>query len=497
MSSEIELKLLLPGMSARSVLQTLDHHPALARKRRREQWLTNIYFDTPEHTLRQARAALRLRHVAESAGKRSGGSWVQTFKTAGTSHGGLSERGEWESPISGAALDPLALAATPWQAIDRDGRLLATLAPVFETRCHRTTWLIRRRNGTQMEVALDVGDIVAGDRHEPMLELELELVAGDPNELFQLAQTLAKHLPLLPCDASKAERGYALAAGQPHPPVRARMTRLSAHTSPLEAARQTMGDMLEQLTRNATGLLHRDDPELVHQARVAWRRWRSALRLFSPWLPQPPDRKPLAPLLQALGQLRDLDVARVETLPFWLPAFAGSDKARRQVANAAIHRLDQACAEQRNAVRLALGHPETGQTLLNMAMWLHNLTRTSGEDSGKAAAQRTWARERVDKLQRRLAQAVDAARQPDADETLGHEARLLAKRTRYSVEALQGLLPKDKSRQWLRKATDVQTSIGLERDLEQAVNILQALKIDPTLVAFLRGVCAARHAHEN
>jgi CHAD domain-containing protein len=103
----------------------------------------------------------------------------------------------------------------------------------------------------------------------------------------------------------------------------------------------------------------------------------------------------------------------------------------------------------------------------------------------------------VDKLQRRLAQAVDAARQPDADETLGHEARLLAKRTRYSVEALQGLLPKDKSRQWLRKATDVQTSIGLERDLEQAVNILQALKIDPTLVAFLRGVCAARHAHGN
>ena len=60
-----------------------------------------------------------------------------------------------------------------------------------------------------------------------------------------------------------------------------------------------------------------DAPEVVHQARVGWRRLRSLARLFAPaCAARPaPAAAALAPLLQSLGHLRDLDVARTQTLP--------------------------------------------------------------------------------------------------------------------------------------------------------------------------------------
>ncbi|GAB3187031.1 CYTH and CHAD domain-containing protein [Hydrogenophaga aquatica] len=493
MPSEIELKLLLPGADARTIVQTLTRHPSLARRPRQEQWLTNVYFDTPQQTLRQQRCALRLRHVAQKPGAAQRGQWLQTFKTAGVSQGGLSQRGEWETAVTGKALDFQALAATPLAAMGDEHSLLAALSPCFETRCHRTTWLVRRRDGTAMEVALDVGEIVAGGRTEPLLELELELLAGQPDALFDLAESLARNVAVLPCDISKAERGYALAAGSQHAPARARPGQLSGGIQPVDAARLTMGEMLEQFTRNLSGLLHSDAPELVHQARVAWRRWRSASRLFRPWLPPTPDRSGLASLLTTLGRLRDRDVARTETLPSWAPSFADGDSARQELVQTCLAQLDQACAGEREAARRALATPATGLALLALTRWLHALKGEKTPDRRTSAKARPdWARERMDKLQRRLKHALDAARQHGASDALGHDARLLAKRTRYSIEALQGLLPRGKARHWLREASDAQLSIGAERDLQQAVVLLQGLAADNTLIAFLQGVAAGR-----
>ena len=55
--------------------------------------LRSIYLDTPEHALKQAGIALRLR--------RDGRRWIQTVKTARQLHGGLSQAGELESPAPG------------------------------------------------------------------------------------------------------------------------------------------------------------------------------------------------------------------------------------------------------------------------------------------------------------------------------------------------------------------------------------------------------------
>lgn len=487
MPSEIELKLLLPGANPKTIAQTLARHPALARRPRQEKWLTNIYFDTPEQALRQQRSALRLRHVADKPGGH--GEWLQTFKTAGTSQGGLSQRGEWETPVAGRALDLNALEETPFHALLADDTPAASLAPCFETHCHRTTWLVRKRDGSTIEVALDIGKIIAGQQQEPMLELELELLTGPVDALFELAQSLARHIAVLPSDASKAERGYALAAGHIHSATRARLESLAPGTPPIFAASQTMTGMYDQFTRNLAALLHSDEPEVVHQARVAWRRWRSALRFFRPWLPAEPDRAGLSPLLGSLGRLRDLDVARAETLPRWADAYIAGNAGRRKNVTSAQAMLDRACQEARQMARLALATPSTGQVLLAHAAWLYTL-RQPASATRKSKKQSTWARERMDKLQRRLAQAMDAARQPAATEEMGHAARLLAKRTRYNIEALQGLLPRDKAKRWLKEATTTQLLIGAQRDLQQAAVVLEQLGAEESLVAFLRGAAA-------
>lgn len=506
MAAEIELKLLVSGVEASRAQEALNKLPVLAKAQRDEQWLVNRYFDTPDLALREARCALRVRRVSSEPDtaphrgrqRKSSGTppvWLQTFKTAGVSQGGLSQRGEWETAVSGAELDPAALMQTPWAAMDPEGQRLQQLAVCFETHCQRTTWLVRTRDGSVIEVALDQGVILAGDAREPMLELELELLAGTPAGLFALAQSIGKRLALLPCDISKAERGYALAAGQASAAARARPLRLSVEMTPPQAAQAAMGEMLDQLTRNLCRLLHFEEPELVHQARVAWRRWRSALRLFRPWLNQAPEHGPLRRLFEHLGRLRDLDVCATETLPHWAEAYTGQQPERAAEVQSAMALLASARQSERAALRAELTQPATGLALLALAQWLYELTALTpaAEVDGKATPRPSaWALERMNKLHRRLLRTLQAAEEPGAPEALGHEARLLAKRTRYSLEALSGIMPAKKARRWSREATDIQTRIGADRDLVQAAHLLREHQAPDALVAFLEGVAAGR-----
>lgn len=496
--TEVELKLLLPGADAATLEQTLASLPALAGCPLQRQWLWNRYYDTATQDLRRQRSALRLRCVSSQPWPEHdpvqppAGEWIQTFKTAGVSQGGLSRRGEWESAVASGQLDQAALDATPWKDLDPKGELFAQLQPCFDTRCRRSTWLLQLDDGSRIEVALDVGAIAAAGQQLPLLELELELQAGMPEALFGLAQQIAASVALLPCDASKAERGYGLAQGVLHAPARARAVHLSAKASPLAAAQLAMGGMLEQFTRNLAGLLHADDPELVHQARVAWRRWRSTERLFRPWLASLPARTALRPLLDTLGRLRDLDVACTETLPAWLDAYAAGDGKRHSQAERTLARLQLAAQSQRHMTRQLLAQPASGQGLLQLAHWLHELGREAEPDEGRRKGERDWARERSARLLRRLRQAIEASAAEDASEAQQHRTRLLAKRVRYGVETLHDLLPARKAGRWVRQASQLQTRLGAERDLLRAIALLREIGEEGGLTDFLRGVAAAQ-----
>ncbi|MFC3285741.1 CYTH domain-containing protein [Litchfieldella rifensis] len=199
MSQEIELKLAL----ADSGPQRLASHPLLADRAPRITRLRNTYFDTPEATLEQAKVALRIRHTPCVR--------LQTLKTSGEGRGGLSIRGEWEWPIDGDELDLKGLAELPPMR-DLGPETFVRLAPRFVTDFQRQTWDLEVA-GSRIELALDSGEIRAGERQAAINEIELELKDGPSEPLWNVAEQLAQRVPLRPANTSKAARGSALLAG--------------------------------------------------------------------------------------------------------------------------------------------------------------------------------------------------------------------------------------------------------------------------------------------
>ena len=203
MQKETEIKL----RASRETLLALREHPLL-KKRNKSGWsrpeLFNQYYDTADRALAQARVALRLR--------RDGEQFIQTLKSRGQSVAGLSERNEWDWHLDKAKLDTKKLGDDCWPAslADLDKK---TLKPVFTTDFVREKAEIAWGRGNAkvvIEAALDLGKVKAGKQSEEICELELELRQGDPQALLELAAELAADLPLMPCDISKAERGYRL-----------------------------------------------------------------------------------------------------------------------------------------------------------------------------------------------------------------------------------------------------------------------------------------------
>ncbi|WP_287877286.1 MULTISPECIES: CYTH and CHAD domain-containing protein [Acidovorax] len=486
--AELEIKLALPTANPAGLARQLARLPALARRKPVHKRVDNIYYDTPGQDLRAQRMALRLRRVGEGDASQ----WLQTFKTSDGGDLALSLRGEWEVPVPGPALVQTALqAAPPWQKLDPGGAIFAALQPCFGTAFERTAWTVRRRDGSAIEVALDIGQITSGQRSAPICELELELLAGAPAALFDLARQIAQHIAVLPLAASKAQRGHALREDTLYTPRSARPLLLGREVSLRGMVQPVLGEMFSHFTANLYALGQCDDPELVHQARVGWRRFRSALRLFRAVLPvqAQPSRHGLQPLLSLLGELRDLDVACTQTLPALQGAFVADAAERAPRWQVMEQTFAQAALLQRQAVRRALQEPTVGADLLAITLWLDELARPEawgGQDiPGKAV--RHWVRQRVVRLHAQWKKALRDSSHAESQ----HRARILAKRLRYNIDALHPLLPA-RAQRWLQQARQVQAGIGASRDVQQAGLLAQRLAVDRGIVEFLRGYAAGQ-----
>ena len=242
-----------------------------------------------------------------------------------------------------------------------------------------------------------------------------------------------------------------------------------------------------QFTTNLNTLRTNDDPEVVHQARVGWRRFKSALRLFKPVIAADtaPSWQELELLLTCLGDLRDLDVAIAETLPTLADAYAQGDELRIEKWQTMEKVLLDATQLQRKTVRYALQGPAVGLCLQTTAEWIDALCTSNNANTktDKKTHLRYWSRKRIARL---FLQLRDA--QVNADSPIGqHRVRIIIKRIRYSVEMLQTLLPKRRSDKWLRKARKQQLNSGAVRDNMQASILLSKLDVEPQIVEFVRG----------
>lgn len=481
---EIELKLSLPGTYPADLVKRLARLPLLARRKPSRQSLYNIYFDTPQQQLRQQGVALRLRRVDSPDNLH----WLQTLKTSAQELSALSQRGEWETAVAQPALSLAALQRTPWPGIDPDGRLFAELAPCFVTRFERTLWLVRRRDASVVEVALDIGCVEAGGKRAPICELELELKAGPPAALFDLGRQVASSVAVLPASLSKAERGFLLAQDALGQPRHAQMPQLVFPVSRTGLAQCLLRERFAQFTANLDALRTSDDPEVVHQARVGWRRFRTVLRLFRTTLAPTamPQWRELNALLSGLGELRNLEVALNETLPALSRGYDLADAGRTQAWQAMIEALTQAAGVQRQKMRQVMQQPGVGLCLLALTEWLENLTAPGSDEKVKKGSLRHWSRHQMLRLQHRLEKAQQKATTLPEQ----HRVRILAKRLRYGAEALRNLLPKSLATAYAEQATLLQTDLGFSRDVAMASTLIAGFHHDPAIEAYLRGVVA-------
>ncbi len=279
MAEEVELKLALAENDQARFLR----HPLLKQAiERHVENLDNIYYDTADLALRRRGIALRLR--------RKGRDWLQTVKLAGSSAAGLSSRPEWEVPYTGH-FDFSAVEQSAVREWLQKPKRLARILPICETRFRRITWKFPAKPGAVL-LTLDRGWIIASGRREAISEVELELAGATVHAIFEIATQLAQRTALAPSVLSKAERGYRLYTGAQMVPFKAEPIDLPAAIPPIEAFRRIAMSCFEHLQQNHQGALTSDDPEYIHQMRVATRRLRAAMRLFALELPESSRRAP-------------------------------------------------------------------------------------------------------------------------------------------------------------------------------------------------------------
>jgi inorganic triphosphatase YgiF len=446
MATETEIKLSLTPRAAIA----LATHPRLADTPPLRQRLLNTYYDTPALRLQRERVAVRYR--------KKGSEWLLTVKCAARSVGGLARRSEWEMPGVPGEFD--------FSHVD-DAKLRhrleswrAELTPAFTTHFTRMAWIIQPQTGVRIELALDRGWIAAQGRRQPICEIELELLDGEPDALFALASELQSALgdrySLHPEAASKAERGYRLFANVPQQAIRARKIPLERGMTGVAAFQAIALACVGHLQDNEHGVRESDAPEFVHQARVAIRRLRSAIRSWKPLLPESFvdsfDAR-WQSLAAALGETRNWDVFLTETLPPLASSFPQHADIDHLLRHARKRR--ERC---RKEALVALKSVAYSRLLLEFTAAVLALS-----DREKPVRIRTFARRCLDKHARRAAQLAECATGLDAASR--HRLRVVLKRLRYALEFFEPLFPGQRQEQYYAEATRLQDLLGRLNDL--------------------------------
>src|SRR5262245_11481213 len=166
--------------------------------------LRTVYFDTPEHDLHAAGLSLRLR--------RQDGGWQQTVKVDQHVEGGMSNPIELQAFVEDERPDIRKISDKKIRRAVEKALTDTSLRPVFETVVQRTTRNIKVQD-SEIELAVDDGEVRAGKERQHLHEAELELKAGSAEGLLIAAEKLSGGHELELSSNSKAERGYRLALG--------------------------------------------------------------------------------------------------------------------------------------------------------------------------------------------------------------------------------------------------------------------------------------------
>jgi CHAD domain-containing protein len=368
---------------------------------------------------------------------------------------------------------------------------------LFEVRTSRQRFTVRRENEAQQlgEIALDE-TVISRPHGEPqtrMQRVEVEALTEAHEPLQSLVKTLRSDCALEAASDSKYSQGLKSVGLAPGPAPEFAPTTVDASMPMVEVALANLRRYLSAWHLYEPGARLGDDPEHLHDLRVAARRLDAILRQFRSTLPASllRIRPTLKKILRALGDARDLDVALRELQTFGreLPA------SERE----SIEPLEQHLMSERNRAR------DRMLRVLDSASVQKNLQKLTSLLAAPAAAPQqpptepalTLAPEMIRRRYRKVRKAAGLLTSESSMEAY-HEVRSHVKKLRYALEAVAVIYGKPAD-EMLRPLRRWQEKLGVQQDAAVASRRLKALasappKGIPPETLFLMGRLAERYA---
>lgn len=462
-ANELELKITV-DKKALDRLRNRALPKQFARSAPTQHNLRSTYFDTPDLRLNQAKIAFRVRQVGDD--------WVQTVKRDVEGRHGLMNRRETETFISGPEPD---IEKIGDEELQRDIVKLISghpLSPVFETVVARTTQNIDMADAGMIELAVDDGEIRAGDKRAKISEIELEHKTGSTHALLSIAEALFSGERIETGTLSKAARGFALLkdgdlieVASPKPQL-GEKPELDETMSGAEGLATVGRAAADQILSNWQAVLATSHPEGPHQLRVGLRRLRTAIKVFKGAITHPHlslISRQARDLARVVGDLRDADVLLSD---IYVPALSQlSDENNGQL----MHDLLVEHADRRiEIVRSSLESGKWSQLQLNCILFEQAVERAVGSAKAKVSDDRIAAAARKS-LRKCWRQVKDwGQRIEELSSAERHEMRKSLKTLRYATEFFASLFGADTVSPYLHTLKNLQDVFGYLNDVSLA-----------------------------
>src|ERR1700723_1005547 len=486
-----EVEWQLASTDLASVRRWLDDHgivDGLVLEPRSTLKIFDTYYDTDDWRIHRAGFALRIRS--------EDGKSEATLKSLRSNRAEMADRRELSEMLESSESESIAWSTGPVGTRVHAVSGVHTLQPLFEVHTSRQRYAVHAAIDEKPlgEIALDETVISRphGQPQTSMQRVEGKALTDAQEPLQSLVNTLRSGCSLESASDSKFSQGLKSVGLAPAPPPELAPTAVNASMRIDEVALANLRRYLSIWDLHEPRARLGDDPEELHDLRVAGRRLDAILRQFGTYLPASlvRIRPTLKKVLGALGETRDLDVALLE-----LDAF---NCALPEADRPALEPLKQHLRSQRARARAKmLSLLDSSAVQKDLDELRRVLTEPSDATAGAGAPVLDVVPELVRTRYKKVRKGAGALT-PESPTESYHAVRGNAKKLRYVIESVAVILGKPADGM-IRSLRRWQEELGMQQDADVAGRRLQALaavppKGLPPETLFVMGRLAAHYA---
>jgi CHAD domain-containing protein/CYTH domain-containing protein len=239
---------------------------------------------------------------------------------------------------------------------------------------------------------------------------------------------------------------------------------LGPYESGAHALKAILYTLLESVEANRKAILSGDDdPERLHQLRVAMRKQRALFSQMAPlfekeWAEEHKSR--LAELMRRTGTKRDIDVYLMQ-IPRYRSLLSGGHQAGIDRLEAYLKERER---QEREALRSFLTGREFGEEMASLARFCRRDDREGLDERAEGPV----VIEVKQAIRRRYRKVLEkgSAIGPRSEAEAYHRLRIDVKKLRYMMEFFAAIFEPDAYREMLGRLKEIQTILGEHQDLD-------------------------------